>query len=471
MARPTPIRAEVPEWYAINASSDKKTADVYIYDAIGGWLGVDARSFVSEVTDLDVDSINLYVNSPGGSVWDGIAIANVLRRHKAHVVATVDGLAASAASFIIQAADEIVMGRGTELMIHDASGICLGNAKDMADTGAILERISDDIAGLYADRAGGTAAEWREAMREETWYSAAEAVEAGLADRVDKDREETDAENVFDLSVFAHAGRSDAPDPFMPDRQPAARASDHPRYKKGGFTGDLHYAARATDVNYGTTTVKNDSGQPETVLTRGQRANTRLAALAAAFAPWPGADAPPADHVSAHKPPAEPVEPNQEGADTMSDTLMKGIRDRLGVPADAEMDEDQVLNALDEVLTEQTSGEPQGQVVPEGTVILDSDEHQRLVADAQEGRQARADRAVAEREQTVDAAISDGRIPPARREHWLNQLEADPGASEVLAALTPGTIPVDAQGYVGGVDESPDEDTAIYSKLYKPEEA
>jgi len=99
-------------------------------------------------------------------------------------VMTVTGLAASIASVIMMAGDEIIMGRGSEVMIHDAHAVQIGNAADMAKMAEILDRTSDNIATFYAERAGGTPKEWREIMRAEKWYNAQEAVDAGLADKV-----------------------------------------------------------------------------------------------------------------------------------------------------------------------------------------------------------------------------------------------------------------------------------------------
>src|SRR4051812_7340036 len=137
MARPTERR----EWYQIKnlAAYDKAedgaetSADVYIYDEIGAsfWGGVDAAQFVAGLGALDVQKINLFLNSPGGAAWDGIAIMNALRRHPAKVDVTVDGIAASIASVIAMAGDTVTMNRGSEMMVHDASGFVYGNAQDM----------------------------------------------------------------------------------------------------------------------------------------------------------------------------------------------------------------------------------------------------------------------------------------------------------------------------------------------------
>jgi ATP-dependent Clp endopeptidase proteolytic subunit ClpP len=195
-------------------------ATMRIYDPIDSWggeWGVSAKEFAKAVDSLpdDTSEIRLHINSPGGEVYEGLAILNQLRNHKARVVAVIDGLAASAASFIATGADEVVMGRNTQLMIHDAWGLCVGPAVDMRDMADRLDKISDNIASVYAAKAGGSTDDWRGAMLAESWYDADEAVEAGLADRVEGEADE-DAKNRFDLSIFAHEGREDAPAPPLP---------------------------------------------------------------------------------------------------------------------------------------------------------------------------------------------------------------------------------------------------------------
>ncbi len=218
-------------WYSIEAKAgDKKRAKVSIYDAIGGWFGIRAADFVREVQALDVDEIELHLNSPGGSVWDGIAIMNTLRSHRARVQVVVDGIAASIASVIAMAGDEVVMARGAQMMIHDASGVCLGQAKDMAKTAEVLDKISGNIAGIYAKRAKGDPADWRALMLDETWYNADEAVAAGLADRAEDVPDAKDATAAFDLSMFNYAGRQAAPAPG------SARAPHAPVSPEPGFT-------------------------------------------------------------------------------------------------------------------------------------------------------------------------------------------------------------------------------------------
>lgn len=391
----TPPRAQGPSWFSIRSEASQDVTKVYIFDAIDSWFGVSAQEFARELDDVDTGTIEIHVNSPGGAAWDGIAIANAIRQHQARTVTYVDGIAASAASVIAIASDEVVMSLGSQLMIHDGAGICWGNAADMEDMAEILSKLSDQYATLYQARAGGDRSAWRDLMRAETWYSAEEAVAAGLADRVDTRRPaEDDTTARFDLSVFAHAGRADAPAP-------------------------------------------------------------KIAAAAALAAPKPPAE--PVDHQETHR-----------KDDTMSDALIAGLRQRLGIDPDANLDEDGLLAALDESLAEQTA-DPVSTTqtsIPEGTTLIDAEQLAELRSAADLGRQAREQQVAAERTTLVDAAITEGRISASRRDHWLAQLNADDeGARAVLASLEKNTIPVQAKGYTGGVDESTDDD-ALYSKAW-----
>lgn len=228
--RPTPENRTPVVDMADVVSAEDGVATLRLYDPIDSWggeWGVSAKEFARALDGLpdDTTEIRLHINSPGGEVYEGLAILNLLRNHQARVVAVVDGLAASAASFIATGADEVVMGRNTQLMIHDAWGLCVGAAIDMRDMADRLDKISDNIASVYAAKAGGTKADWRGAMLAESWYDAEEAVTAGLADRVEGEPDAA-AQNRFDLSIFTHAGREDAPAPPIPSDAPASEADE-----------------------------------------------------------------------------------------------------------------------------------------------------------------------------------------------------------------------------------------------------
>lgn len=207
-------------WYRIeNLVQSPGTASIYLYGEIGMW-GIEAGDFIRDLNQVTATAIELHVNSMGGEVFEGIAILNALRAHRATVTTYVDGLAASIASVIAMAGERVVMGRNTTMMVHEASAIAFGTAADLHAMGDVLDQQSGNIAAVYAEKAGGTVDAWREVMRAETWYTADEAVAAGLADEVDTsgapDRAEPPVEEMvatFDLSVFRYAGRENAPAP------------------------------------------------------------------------------------------------------------------------------------------------------------------------------------------------------------------------------------------------------------------
>ena len=183
-------------------NEDKRSADLFIYDEISSWWGI-GQNEVREKLDRmsDVQLINVHINSPGGDVFEAMGIYRALKEHPATINVRVDGIAASAASFIAMSGDSVVMASRSMMMIHDALSIMWGNAEEFRSEATILDKISGTIAGVYADRAGESVEHWRAQMLAETWYTDDEAVEAGLADSVDRDGSNA-IDNAFDLSVF-----------------------------------------------------------------------------------------------------------------------------------------------------------------------------------------------------------------------------------------------------------------------------
>ena len=177
-------------WYAMKADAQQKAAEILIYDMIGRdwWTGegVDAKSFHEDLKALgDVETITLRVNSPGGDVMDGVTIFNLLDQHPARVVAQIDGIAASAASLIVMAADEIVMPDNSFMLIHEPRSWAMGTAQDMEAVAADLSRMTETFAATYAKRSGKLDADAVKAlMKEDRLMTASEAQESGFADRV-----------------------------------------------------------------------------------------------------------------------------------------------------------------------------------------------------------------------------------------------------------------------------------------------
>lgn len=173
------------EWYRIVNATPGVAAEIYIYDEIG-YFGVTASDFVRDLLSIDSEAITVHLSTPGGDVFDGIAIYNALRQHKAKITTYVDSLAASIGSVIAMAGDEIVMAPYSTMMIHEASGVAIGaNSAEMRSIADLLDKTSATIASIYADRSDGKPDAWRELMKAETWFTAEEAVSAGIADRVD----------------------------------------------------------------------------------------------------------------------------------------------------------------------------------------------------------------------------------------------------------------------------------------------
>ncbi len=173
-----------PSWSIRNAETSRPK--LYVYDVIGGW-DLDSAEFVQAVHAIEgAEGIDLHVNSPGGFVYDAVAMFEALAQHEAPVAVHVDGLAASAASFLAMAGDTIDIASGGRMMIHDAQVMAWGSPADLREAADLGDAVSDDIAGYYAARAGGKQSTWREAMTATTWYSAQEAVDAKLADSVRK---------------------------------------------------------------------------------------------------------------------------------------------------------------------------------------------------------------------------------------------------------------------------------------------
>lgn len=399
----------------LNAVTDTAdTAELLIYGPIGGW-DVDAADVAHRLAATEAEVIKVRINSPGGSAFDGVAIMNALTGHSARVVVEVDGLAASAASVIAMAGDEVIMRPGSEVMIHEAHVLAMGEAEDLRKTANMLDKTNDSLARVYADRAGGDAETWRAAMAAETWFTADEAVEAGLADRVDRRaRPVTEAENKFDLvQVFAYAGRDKAPAPDIA----ALRGTDDEE------TPDVDFIkAVAREVGADT-----DTDDAETV----------LAALREALAEQAGEP----------ETPAESTEPETPAEDEAPDEAAEPTEDALDEePADsapAEADEGTEPAAADD------------------TVTLDEATYRDLLERAAAGDDAQASLRETEAAEAIDAAVADGRILAVRRADWIANYVSDPADTKArIAALAPGRINRGEQGHARSTGTASDTLTA-----------
>lgn len=188
-------------------------ASIFIYNEIGFW-GTTADDFVTQLNAITAPKINVHINSEGGEVWDGLAIHEALAMHPAHVTTHIDGLAASAASFIAMAGDDIVCARNAFLMLHDAAGMTFGNATTHRGTANLLDKITLNIADIYAMQAGGTAEQWFTAIdNKEIWYTGQEALDAGLIDRISEVEPASAPSNMLSMMFFQYTSRGESPPP------------------------------------------------------------------------------------------------------------------------------------------------------------------------------------------------------------------------------------------------------------------
>ena len=392
----TVIRAESPA----PKPGEAGAVSLRLYDPIdswGGYWGISAKEFVEVLDELpeDTSEIRLLINSPGGEVWEALAILNALRAHSAKVVAVVEGIAASSASFIAAGVDELHVMANSKIFVHKAWSLCVGNGDDMAKSARDLEHEDRNIAAVYAGKAGGTVEDWLLVMADDTWYSADEAVAAGLADSViaasgQRDLEAVEqANNRFDLSIFNRAGTG--------------------RYARSSSAAEAE-----ADKKEG---------------------------------PMP--------------------------------TLKESLAERLGIEADA--NDDTIVAALDEALEERAEATPAAAVsaAPSldqavaavraaGLVAVEQGVIDDLRSKAERGDQARAQQIREANEAVVDAAIRDGKIPPARRDHWVNAMAADAeGTKSVLDGMEKGLIPYAEAGHSVDDDESAGDET--YAALFGKE--
>lgn len=230
-------KAMAPAARIVQAAGTRE-ATVYIYDPIVSsqaeaewWGGVAAQDLVPQLAKIEADTINLRINSPGGDVFAAQAISTALQQHPATVVAHIDGIAASAATAIACACDQVVMAEGAMYMIHNAWTIAVGDRNALMDTAALLEKIDNVLAQGYAARSGKSAADIAAMMDAQTWFTAQEAIDAGLADSMAQTKAKAQAWN---LTAYAKAPPPEPPPP------PATAAPQEPAPEAGFFMSETN---------------------------------------------------------------------------------------------------------------------------------------------------------------------------------------------------------------------------------------
>lgn len=173
---------------------DDKTGELTLYGEISDvtWWGdeVTPKQFKEDLDALgDIETLNVYINSPGGDVFAGQTIYSMLKRHKAQVNVYVDGVAASIASLIAMAGDKIIMPANAMMMIHSPWTIAMGNAQDFRKLADDMDKIRDSMVTAYQDKSGLEAEEITKIMDAETWLSAKDCLEYGFADEIEETKQ------------------------------------------------------------------------------------------------------------------------------------------------------------------------------------------------------------------------------------------------------------------------------------------
>ena len=361
--------------------------EILLFDEIGMW-GLTAKDFANELKEVDANEIALRINSAGGDVYDGIAMMNTLRSHPARVTAFVEGLAASAASFLaVGGADEVVMCPHSEMMIHDAMTFITGNAAEAAEAIKQLERVSDNIASIYADKSGGDPGSFREAMRAETWFTAEEAVLAGLADRVGELREASES---MELAAMSNS-RFQLVNKF--------------RGRRGDPPADL--------MNKGETNMADSE-----LLSKLFKHKDAILALAEALEDGKGVELA-GDGVAAP----------EVGPDGAQEAEQPGPGEPQPEPGEA---------------AEESGESDDGKAENEspGTVTLDAETYEQLKTAAEAGWAAAEEQSKRNRAAEVDQWIADGRISSGLRDKAIAAIEANADAARATFGANPkNTIP------------------------------
>ena len=367
--------------------------ELLMYGTVG-WE-ITAAETIAKLADMTGD-VTVRINSYGGDSFEGVAVKNALRAHAGQVTAIVDGVAASAASVIaVCGADRVVMRPGAELMIHDAWTFADGNAADLTKVAADLERTSQAMAEMYAEKAGGDAEQWRDMMRAETWFSAQEAVDAGLADAVEDGRTAERPVLAKTGPRFAYAGRDGAPKPKILEEENVTFAKEVA--KRLGLSADVVDEA------------------------------TLLAALEETLAEQAEGET------------AKSVEEAEGETVDADEDQAAGAESTSGESAEVEPEPAEFAEAPAE-------GTDEAEVV-----TLPRDVFEELKAAAAAGAQARETERVNGLDAEVDQWIAEGRAVAANRGAIRKAMHADPETTRRIYANVPkGTIPRAEIGY--GVD-------------------
>ena len=463
-------------------------SEILLYGPIGPdfWEpenAITAKSVMAQLSEISGD-VTVRISSGGGDVYEGIDIMTALKNHDGEVTVIVESLAASAASFIaVGGADRVLMRESSELMIHRAWTLAEGNADDVRKTLSDLERQDNKLAAIYAGKAGGEIQDWLDAMSAETWYTAEEAVAAGLADGIVAEKSSVPAPSAsLAKRRFKFANRAAAPPP------PVTRSvsGDMTTKPSDGQIGDnmsiLNQLAKELgkkpeDVQNAlsgffneevTVTATVDLAYPED----------------AAVVPTGAVEVAPVGEVPAGVAFELTGTPDGWSGEVAEDTGVLKVTAPANVEPDTEVEFTVTANGgdapvelavpvtvkaaaatEDDTPAEETVA-PAAPTPADDTVTLDAETYAELKAAAQHGWKAMEQKKEADLVAEVDGWVKEGRISAARRTKAIAAMKRDPEAARDIYGSNPaGTIPRAEIGY--GKDTEPEPSKNLSAKADK----
>ncbi|WKE50344.1 Clp protease ClpP [Corynebacterium tuberculostearicum] len=442
---------------------------------------ITAKSVMAQLSEISGD-VTVRISSGGGDVYEGIDIMNALKGHDGEVTVIVESLAASAASFIaVGGADKVLMRDSSEMMIHRAWTFADGNADDVRKTLDDLERQDNKLAAIYAGKAGGELQDWLDAMSAETWYTAEEAVAAGLADGIVAEKSSAPAPSAsLAKRRFKFANRAAAPPPPVTRSESGDKTTtpsdgqegdamsiknlaqelgvqpDVLREKLSGFFNEEVTVTATVDLTYPENNTVVPTGDVQVAPNEDVPAGVTFE-LTGAPEDWTGEVAEDTGVLKVTAP--SNVEPDTEVQFTVSVNGGSGEPVELTVPVTVK-----AAANTEEETTQETTSAPAAPA--EDTVTLDAETYAELKAAAQHGWKAMEEQKEASLVAEVDGWIKEGRISAARRAKAIAAMKRDPEAARDIYGSNPaGTIPRAEIGY--GKDAEPDETKTVRAKADK----
>lgn len=207
-------RAEGP--VSIRAEATANEVSIYINDVIDGYFGANASALIKELSAAGDKTVLMYINSPGGDVFEARAMAAAIAAHKGPIEAVITGVCASAATYLALAASKVRMVEGGLFMVHESWTLAYGNKGEFRQTADLLEKIDSTIAASYAQKTNASPEQIDAWMKAETWFTAQEALDAGFIDAIDSNTQNKTS-NHWNLSAYANAPKQPEQKPEEPD--------------------------------------------------------------------------------------------------------------------------------------------------------------------------------------------------------------------------------------------------------------